>query len=160
MTSDVQRPVRVPAGGLTTRKLKLAGYTNAGSGNTAFTVYKGAIVGCDVSDTDGYFRNWDSGITTANSDIFGGIAAEQQSVTSADTADGSVEITVYVNGVWGFPKGNIAITDMGAVAYAADDGTISTATSGLAMGLIVDVDDTYAWVDIADFAGKVSSTTA
>lgn len=160
LSSNTQRPVRIPAGGLTTRALNLAGYTNFGSGSTSHTVYHGSVVMCDVSDTDGYFRAANSGLTVTSSDIFGGIAAEKQVVGAADAADGSKKITVYVNGVWGFAKGSLAITDIGAIAYASDDNTItSTSTGALAIGTIVDVDATYAWVDIADFAGKVSATT-
>jgi hypothetical protein len=155
MTANAQRPVRLPAGGLNMEKLKLAGYTNYAGGSTAFEVYKGACMMCDVSDTDGYFAPKQSGINAASGDIFGGIAAERQSVTSADTADGSVELTVFTNGIWGFPKGNCAITDIGAPAYASDDGTITpTSTNAIAIGTIVDVDATYVWVDISDYFMK------
>lgn len=160
LSANKQRPVKVPAGGLTTRVLRLAGYTNFGGGSTAFTVYKGAVVMCDASDTDGYFRDADSGVTVTTSDIFGGIAAEKVAVGSDDAADGSKLITVYTNGVWGFAKGSIAITDIGDTAFADDDDAVTTtATGNLEIGVIVDVDDTYAWIDISDFAGKVSAGT-
>jgi hypothetical protein len=140
----------MPPGGLQTEKLKLAGYTNRGGGNVAFTVYKGAVMGCDVSDTDGYFGPMD--FAAATGDIFGGIAAEKQAVGAADLADGAVELTVYINGIWGFPKGSCAITDIGAKAYASDDATITpTSTNALDIGTIVDVDDTYVWVKIDPF---------
>jgi hypothetical protein len=130
-----------------TAVLKLAGYTNRGGGSVAFTVYKGAVVACDESDTDGYFGPKDFNATSG--DIFGGIAAEKVAVTSADTADGSKVLTVYRNGVWGFAKGSLAITDVGALCYASDDNTVTTtSTNAILIGRIVDVDDTYAWVDI------------
>lgn len=161
MTSDAFRKYRVPTGGLNTRELPLAGYTNFGGGSTAYTVYKGAVVGNDVSDTDGYFRDWDTGITTTSSDIFGGIALEKVDVTSSNTADGSKKVTVAVNGDWAFAKGSLAQTDVGAVAYASDDQTVTTtATAALAIGVIVEVDSTYAWIDISGFAGRVSATTS
>lgn len=160
LSHNKQRAVRLPAAGLTTRVLPLAGYTNFGSGSTAHTVYKGGVIFCDASDTDGYFSRLASGTTVTTSDIFGGIAAEKQVVGSADAADGSKKVTVYVDGVWAFSKGSIAITDMGAIAYATDDDTVTTTNTGaLAIGVIVDVDSSFVWVDIQDYAGKVSATT-
>lgn len=147
LTKNKDRPVRMPPGGLKTEKLKLAGYTNRGSGNTVFTVYKGAVVVCDVSDTDGYFGPLD--FNYAQGDIFGGIAAEKQEVAAADADDGSVELTVYINGIWGFSKASLAITDIGAVIYASDtDAVTTTSTNACPIGRLVDVDDTYAWIDI------------
>ncbi|RMD64632.1 hypothetical protein D6833_04170 [Candidatus Parcubacteria bacterium] len=162
LTANKNRPVRLPAGGITTRLLPLAGYTNFGAGNTAHTVYKGSLVMCDVSDTDGYFRAVpDTSVTPAAAgDIFGGIALEKQEVTSGDTADGSKKVTVAVDGVWGFPVGSIAITDIGAPAYASDDDTITTtATNNLWVGTIVDRDATYVWVDISHAAGRTNTAT-
>lgn len=158
LTADVQRPVRIPAGGLTTAKLKLAGYTNFGGGSTAHTVYHGSLVVCDVSDTDGYFRAAPASgsVNAASGDICGGIAAEKVAVTSSDTADGSKTITVYRNGVWGFPLNSVAITDIGAVAYSSDDGSTitTTSTNNWVVGDIIDVDATYVWVDIARMFGR------
>lgn len=148
LTTNVQRPCRVPPGGLRIEKVKLAGYTNRGAGNVSFTVYKGAVLMCDVSDTDGYFGPKDT--AAASGDIFGGIAIEQQRVTSSDTADGSVECSVAANGVWGFPKGSLSITDLGAVVYASTDNDVTTtSTDNLPIGILVDVDSTYAWVEIS-----------
>jgi len=155
-------PVRLPAGGLTTRSLGMAGYTNFGSGSTAHSIYKGSLVVSDISDTDGYFRAvpLTSSTAMASGDIFGGIALEKQDVTSSDTADGSVEVTVAVNGVWGFAVGSLAITDLGAPAYASDDQTITTtSTNNLWVGTIVDRDATYVWVDIAHAAGRTNTAT-
>lgn len=161
LSADFIRPYRIPPGGLRERELPLAGYTNFEGGNATYTIYKGALVMCDASDTDGYFRPGDSGITVTNTDIFGGVALEQIAITSSNTADGSKKITVAVNGDWGFVKGNVAQTDVGAVIYSTDDTSITTtATAGLAIGILVEVDSTYAWVDISNYAGKVSSTTA
>lgn len=162
MTASVTRPVRSPVGGVETAALPLAGYTNFGSGNTAHTVYKGSIVVCDVSDTDGYFRACPLGssVNSAAGDIFGGVAIEKQSVTSSHTSDGSLMVTVARDGVWGFPVGSLAITDVGAAAYASDDQTISTTSSNnYWCGYIVDVDSTYVWVDISRAAGMANSAT-
>jgi len=162
LSANKQRPVMSPVGGVGTFRVKLAGYTNFGGGSTEHTVYKGSIVVCDVSDTDGYFRACplSSSVNSAAGDIFGGIALEKQAVTSADTADGSVECTVARDGIWGFAVGSLAITDIGAPAYASDDDTISTtATNNYGCGIIVDVDDTYVWVDIAPAFMRVNSAT-
>ena len=145
-----------------TLALKLAGYTNFGGGSTEHTVFKGSVVVCDVSDTDGYFRACplSSSINLASGDIFGGIALEHQKVTSGFAADGSKLVTVARNGIWGFPKASNAVTDIGAPAYASDDASITTTgTNNLWVGYIVDVDDTYVWVDIAPAAGRANSAT-
>lgn len=151
LTANKQRPVRLPPGGLATAVVKLAGYTNFTSTASAHAVYKGSIVICDVSDTDGYFRAapLTSSVNAAAGDVFGGIALEKVNVTSSDTADGSKLVTVARNGVWGFPVGSVAITDIGAAAYASDDATITTATANnFWVGHIEDVDATYVWVNI------------
>lgn len=152
LSTNVQRPVRLPSGGLTTAVVKLAGYTNFGGGSTAHTVYTGSLVVCDVSDTDGYFRACplSSSVNAASGDIFGGVSLEKIAVTSSDTADGSKLCTVARNGVWGFAVGSVAITDIGAAAYASDDQTITTtSTNNFFVGDIEDVDATYVWVNIA-----------
>lgn len=152
LSADKQRPVRIPVGGLQTAEVKLAGYTNFGAGSVAHTVYKGSLVICDVSDTDGYFRAapLTSSVAAASGDVFGGVAAERVAVGSSDTADGAKKLTVYRNGVWGFAKGALAITDIGAPAYASDDDTpTTTSTNNFFVGDIEDVDGTYVWVNIA-----------
>lgn len=160
LTANKQRPVRIPPGGLEMRKVKLAGYTNFGNGNTAHTVYKGAVVVCDVSDTDGYARAASAAVNAVATDIFLGIAAERQDVTSGDLADGAVECTVYVNGVWGFPLNGLAVTDLGATVFATDSDLPQMASANkIAIGKLVDVDATYAWVDIHDYTFKVSAET-
>lgn len=151
LSARKDRPVKLPAGGLTFTSLKLAGYTNFGSGSTAHTVYEGSLVVCDVSDTDGYFRAAPSTGSTAaaSGDIFGGVAVQTVSVTSSDTADGSKVVKVATSGIWGFAVGSVAITDIGAAAYASDDDTITTtSTNNFFVGDIVDVDATYVWVRI------------
>lgn len=153
LTASVDRPVRSPVGGVALAEVKLAGYTNFGGGSTAHTVYKGSVVVCDVSDTDGYFRAAPSSasVNAASGDIFGGVAQEKVSVTSADTADGSKKVTVARNGVWAFPVNSIAITDIGAPAYTSDDGSTitTTSTNNWWIGDIEDVDSTYVYVNIA-----------
>lgn len=162
LTANKQRPVRLAHGELTTMEIPLAGYTNFGGGNAGHTVWKGSLLVCDVDDTDGYFRAvpLTSGTAMAAGDIFGGIAAERQDVTGSDTADGSVAVTVYRNGQWGFAKGNLAQTDIGAAAYASDDDTISTtANNNLWVGVIEEIDSTYVWVNIEPAFLRLNSAT-
>lgn len=148
LSSNIQRPIRVPPGGLRMAKVLLAGYTNYGAGETAFTVYKGALMMSDVSDTDGYFSHIHG--TPATGDIFGGVALDSAVVDSGAAADGAIQITVMASGVIGFPKGSLAITDLGATIYSTDDGTgVTTATTAaMPIGVLEEVDDTYAWINI------------
>lgn len=163
LTANAQRPVRLAHGNLATAKLPLAGYTNFGAGTLTHTVFKGSLLVSDVSDTDGYFRAVPlcSSVNMASGDIFGGVALSRQDVTSSDTADGSVEVTVARNGVWGFPVNSIAQTDIGAAAYAADDGqTITTtSTNNLWIGYIEAIDATYVWVNIEPAFLRANSPT-
>ncbi len=162
LTGNKQRPVKLAHGELTTMEIPLAGYTNFGGGSTAHSVYKGSLVVCDVSDTDGYFRAvpLSSSVAMVSGDIFGGIAAERQDVAAGDAADGSVTLTVYRNGQWGFAKGSVAQTDIGAAAYATDDDTITTtSTDALWVGMIEEVDATYVWVNIEPAFMRANSPT-
>jgi len=162
LTDNKQRPVRLAHGGLATRLVKLAGYVNFEAGSTAHRVYKGSVVMSDVSDTDGFFRAMpDSAVTPAEAaDIFAGIAAERQDVSSDEPADGDAACAVFINGVWGFAVGSITIADLGAPAYASDDDTITTtALNNLWVGTIVDVDASYVWVDISHAAGRTNTAT-
>ena len=160
LTANIPRPCKVPPGGLILRVLPLAGYTDFSGGNTAHVVYKGSFVFSDVNDTDGYYKRPTTNDAAAD-DVVGGIAIEYQSVTSSHTANGSREVTVAVNGVWAFPKGSIAITDMGAPIYLSDDATATTtATTALWIGFLVDWDSTYAWVDIEEACGHINAVPA
>ena len=144
LAANKQRPFRLAHGSLATKELPLAGYTNFAGGSAEHTVFNGSLVVCDVSDTDGYFRAvpLTSSTNMAGGDVFGGVAIEKQKVLAADTGDGSVVCSVARNGVWGFAKGSVAQTDIGAAAYASDDDTIVTATTNnLWVGYIEEVDD-------------------
>lgn len=138
----------------------LVGYTAYQSGSTAYTVYKGAVMMFDVDDVDGYAQPMLSSITaSAGNDIFLGVAMEQVAVTSSDTANGSLTIEVG-NGIFGFPVGSLAVTDIGAPAYASDDQTITTSSSNtLWVGVIRWVDSTYVWVDTRPAAGRLNTAT-
>lgn len=138
----------------------LVGYTDYQSGSTAYTVYKGAIMMMDVSDIDGYAQPMLSTITAASGDVFLGVAMEQASVTSSDTSQGDVKVTVATRGIWGFPVASLAVTDIGAPIYATDDDAVQTSsTNALWIGTLVAVDDTYAWIDISTAAGRANSAT-
>jgi len=138
----------------------MAGYTNFGGGSTTHSIYKGSVVISDVSDTDGYFRAMplSSSTAAASGDVFGGIALERQDVAATDTADGSVKVTCAQDGVWGFPVGSLAATDLGAAIYASDDQTATTTSANnLWIGYLVEVDSTYAWVDISRATGRTNT---
>lgn len=160
LTANMTRQCKVPPGGLSLRVLPLTGYTDFAGGNATHTVYKGSFVFVDINDVDGYYKR----ITTndaAADDVVGGIAIEKQSVTSDNTANGSKEVTVAVNGVWAFAKGSIAITDIGAPIYLADDNTAQTSdTTALWIGFLVEWDSTYAWVDIEPACGHINAVPA
>lgn len=162
LTNNKQRPYKLAHGDLQTDLLPMAGYTNFGAGNLAHTIYKGSLVVCDVSDTDGYFRAvpLTSSVNMAAGDIFGGIALERQDVGSGDLADGSKKVTVARNGLWPFAKGTIAQTDIGAPVYASDDDTATlVATNNLWIGYIEEVDTTYVWVNIVPAFKRANAVT-
>lgn len=162
LTASKSRPYRLAHGELATEQLPLAGYTNFAGGSVAHTVYKGSIVVCDASDTDGYFRAMplSSSVNMTSSDIFGGVALEKIAVTSAITGDGDAVVTVARNGVWAFPVGSVAQTDIGAAAYASDDNTITTTdTNNLWVGYIEGVDASYVWVNIEPAFMRTNTAT-
>ena len=153
LTKSVSRPVRPPVGGIKTRALPMIGATNYGA---AYTIYKGSIVVCDVTSADGYFEAPTTNDAQA-ADVIGGVAVEQQSIAAAQTSDGLKKVTVAVDGVWAFPKASLSITDIGAPVYATTDNDLtSTSTTAWWIGVIVDVDGTYVWVDIAQACGQLN----
>lgn len=138
----------------------LVGYTDMNAGSVAYTVYKGEPVYIDVDDIDGYgqpYRKWAS---VAAGDVFLGIATEQASVTSSDTAQGDVEVTVAISGIWAFPVASNAVTDIGAPAYMSDSNVVTnSSTNNLWVGYIVDVDSSYVWVDISKAVSSTNTAT-
>ena len=152
MTASTSRPYK---GDTAPLQYGLVNYTDYQSAAKEYYSYKGAVMMIDVSDVDGYAQPLQSGITVASDDVFLGIAMEEVQVKSTDTTDGDKKITVATEGVWGFAVGSLAVTDIGDLAYASDDGTITTTTSNnLWVGQIVGVDSTYVWVDIKLAAGR------
>jgi len=139
-------------------KYGLVGYTNYQAGSAAWTAYKGGIAMMDVSDVDGYAQKRQSGVNAATGDVFLGIFLEEVAVTSSDAADGSEKALVARGGIWAFAKGSLAVTDIGAEVYASDDDTVTTTSANnLKVGLIVDVDDTWVWVEIDQYAAVVGA---
>lgn len=159
MTVDISRRYK-QTDGLALMQYGLVGYTDVGAGSVAYTCYKGAVMCIDVDDIDGYGQPLQSGITVAAGDIFLGINTEQVSVTAADTSQGDKKVVVATRGDWAFPVGSLTVEDIGAPAYASDDGTITTTSSNnLWVGHIINVDDTYVWVRIDRAAGMPSAAT-
>lgn len=153
MTASTSRPYK---GNTAPLQYGLVNYTDYQEAAKEYYSYKGAIMMIDVSDVDGYAQPLQSGITVASGDVFLGIAMEEVQVKTTDTTDGDKKITVATEGVWGFPVGDsLAVTDIGDLAYASDDGTITTTTAdNLWVGQIVGRDSTYVWVDIKLAAGR------
>ena len=144
--------------GLGLMEYGLVGYTDRGGGNEVYTCYKGAVIMMDVSDIDGYGQPMQSGITVAADDVFLGICTEEVSVVAADTSQGDKKVVVATRGDHAFPVASITVTDIGALVYSADDGTLHlTVGDHLWIGHIVNVDATYAWVRIDNAAVMVST---
>ncbi len=138
----------------------VVGYTNMQGGSVVHTIYKGAIVMMDVSDVDGYAQSRDSAINATSSDVFLGVAAEKVAVTADDTADGSKKVRVWRKGIFAFPVGSLAKTDIGAPIYASSSQDVTTtSTNNLWIGTLVDVDATWAWVEIDQATGQANSAT-
>jgi hypothetical protein len=153
LAQNVQRPCRLPVAGVRTAEVKLAGYTNFDTGNKNNEVFSGSVVIQDVSDTDGYSRAApaSASVNAASGDFFMGLALEHVLVDSSSLTDGLKKVTVARDGVWGFPVGAVAQTDIGAPAYTSDDGqtVTTTSTNNWWIGDIEDIDATYVWVNIA-----------
>jgi hypothetical protein len=158
LTQDVHRNTK---GDTRQINVGLVGYTAYQSGNTAYTCYKGAVMMVDIDDVDGYAQPMQSGITAATGDIFLGFAAEQVSITSADTANDTKRILIDQPDLVKIPIGSLAVTDMGDEIFATDDNTFGTATSGLAVGTLEYIDDEgSAWLNCRSHYGQVSANTA
>lgn len=137
----------------------LVGYTNALTGTTAYTAYKGAIMCIEPTDVDGYIEPNTAALTPDGDFVFAGIALEEQAVAAADTADGKFSIAVARGGIWRFSS-DATRTDIGAPAYAVTDNAVQTSSSNaLWVGFIVDADGTWAWVDITQAVGRANSAT-
>lgn len=161
MTVPMNRPYKQPAGGIKIMPVPLSGYTNTGAGNVAHTVYAGAVVFYDNSDTPGYARAMQSSLTPTTSDSFVGIAKDTAYVNSTNLADGSVQVACYKNGLHAFPVGSFTRADLTKKAYVTDDQTVTaTATAGLWIGVFVEIDSTYIWVDIEPACDRKSEYTA
>lgn len=152
LTANKQRPYRLAHGNLAIAKVPLA--------NIAETVYVGSVLMSDVSANDGYFRAMSTGVTAASGDIVGGVCLDKQTMTTGNS-DGDKWATVARNGVWGFPKNSLAQTDIGAAVYTSDDGdTVTTSsTNTLWIGILEEVDATYAWVNIERAFLRANSAT-
>lgn len=158
ITKDVQRPYLLPAGGLTTKKVPMAGYTNHTKANK---IFHGSIVCIDTSLNPGYVSVPGDVAAPATGDYFCGIAQERQEVGSDQLADGLKTVLVACNGVFAFPKASITQADMGKPCYATTDGDIQVASSNaLWIGNIETVDDTYAWINIETAYMRVTSAAA
>lgn len=106
-------------------------------------IFAGAIV---MKNATGYAVKG----ATATGQIALGVAQELADNTSG--ADGAIKVKVR-KGTFRFANdGTITIADIGGTAYIVDDQTVADNNGGAtrsALGTIVDVDSTGAWVKIA-----------
>ena len=160
LTANVQRPVKIPAGGLSWQEQLLVGVTTFGAAHTA---YSGSLLVTRAANGPGYFKAIPlaSGTNSAAGDVFGGVAMERVDVLATDLADGAKKILAARNGIWAFPVGAVTQANVGAPAYASDDQTITvTSATNYWVGTIVGVDATYVYVDIATAFGRKQSVAA
>lgn len=149
LTNSKHRPVRLPSGGVEFGTVQLAG-------TAVEEIYIGSVLWSDGAD--GYFAAYDTTAAVA-ADIFGGVSLERISVVAAD-ADGDKVASAAMDGIWGFAVGAIVVTDIGAAAYAEDDDVVGvTLLNNLWIGYVVDVDATFAWIDISDAALRANTAT-
>ncbi len=158
LTQNVQRPVRIPAGGLSWISQPVLGYTTFGN---IHSIYSGSLLVSRAANGPGYFKAIPlaSGTNAAAGDVFGGIAVERVDIASTDTVDGAKQVLAARNGIWAFPVGGVTQANVGSPAYASDDQTITaTAGNNYWVGTIVGVDATYVYVDITTaFDRKLSA---
>jgi hypothetical protein len=159
LTANKTRPAKAPPGGFKFRVLPLVGYTSYGA---AHTVYKGSIVACDLTAVDGYYHAPVAVGTTpgAIDDVIGGIAMEKAIVETTDLANGAIDVTVAVDGVWAFENADsLTVADVGKAAYGQDDDhvNVTRGSYGWWIGIVVDVDDDYIWVNIKPACGHINT---
>lgn len=148
MTADVQR----------LSKNESAPWAYGVKGGVAATIYKGGVLIQDVSDST-YAQKHQSTITAAAGDVFLGVAAEGVSTVAAD-ANGAKTVRAWRKGIYAFAKGALTIGDRGKAVYVSDDQTVTlTALNNLWIGYLVDVDSTYAWVEIDAATAMLNAAT-
>lgn len=110
-------------------------------------IWRNAIVGIEVAS--GYARPATAGATP---DVRIGVSREEAD-NSAGT-DGDKNVEVYTKGEFLLTGSGFAQTDVGAVVYASDDGTITkTATNNVILGRITNfVSSTEVCVKLLPFA--------
>lgn len=117
--------------------------------SAAQTVYQGAPLIIDQSADTLNLRIFDSSVTLAATDVFVGVANAKAVVLTTDTeADNVVE--VIVGGEVGFISTVFTKADLGKTVYFDDSGTLTaTSTANLNAGKLTQVEDGYAYVELA-----------
>ena len=117
--------------------------------SAAQTIYKGQPMILDISEDTVYPRGFVDATTVAADDIFIGIAAEGETVATADTeTDNEIEIYIWPT-VIGFKSAVFTDADVGDPVYMSDSATLSaTIGDNPCIGKLERVEDGYAYVQL------------
>ena len=118
------------------------------------TLYKGAL----LEYNGGYVQQWNP----SDGYPFAGVAQSSVIIpivqTSAGLApfvvgtfDGWEKLPVARAGLFRFPYSAAAVTNIGSLAYASDDNTIVLVSNGAPIGIVVDYESGYLWIDITGY---------
>ena len=118
------------------------------------TLYKGAL----LEYNGGYVQQWNP----SDGYPFAGIAESSVIIpivpTSAGASafvvgasDGWTQIPVARAGLFRFPYSAAAVTNIGSLAYASEDHTIVLVSNGAPIGIVVDYESGYLWIDITGY---------
>ena len=115
--------------------------------SAAQTVYKGQPMIIDIGTDTVYLRGFVDATVTATTDIFIGIAADGETVATADTETDN-KVVVYVQPtVVGFPGSVYTDADVGDLVRMSDSATLSATTlANPQIGKLVRVKDGFQYV--------------
>jgi hypothetical protein len=113
-------------------------------------IYKGGL----LEYNGGYLQPWNP----SDGYPFAGIAQSGTTIpivgsgaNVVGTSDGWTSIPVRRTGLHKFVYSAAAITNIGSLAYASDDNTIVLVSNGAPMGIVVDYESGYLWIDITGY---------
>ncbi len=118
--------------------------------SAAQTIYTGQPMIIDQSEDTVYLRGFVDATVVAATDIFVGIAAEPQTVATADVETSNV-LTIYVEPtIVGFPGSVFSNADVGDTMYMSDSATLSaTAADNPMIGKLVLVEGGFQYVRLS-----------
>ena len=110
--------------------------------------YKGSPMILDLSEDPLLPRAFLNATTVASTDVFVGIALEEETVEAAATENQSIEVAVGPT-IVGFKSTVFDNADLGKTVYMSDSGTLSeTAADNPQIGKLHIVRDGYAFVEL------------